>query len=64
MPTDPADKPKIREVDGQKIEQHSLPDRIAWEKHQAEKAAGGGFGAMRFGQVRLGGVNDSGAMPQ
>lgn len=54
-PTDPADKPKIVEVDGQKVEQHSLSDRIAWEKHQAEKAAGGGFAAVRFGQVRLGG---------
>lgn len=57
---DPANKPKSQSVDGQSREEHSLTDRIAWEKHQAEKAAGGGFGACRFGQVRLGGPNDNG----
>ena len=59
-PADPALKPKIVEVDGQKVEQYSLADRIAWEKHQAEKAAGGGFSAIRFGQVRLGGPTTDG----
>jgi hypothetical protein len=55
---DPASKPLRQKTDGQEVEQHSLSERIAWEKHQAEKASGGGFAALRVGQVRPGGPND------
>lgn len=57
--TDPADKPKSIQADNQRVEQHSLPDRIAWERHQAEKSSGG-WGAIKRGQVRLGGPMQNG----
>lgn len=53
-----ATKPKVVEVDGQRVEQHSLPDQIAFDrylksKEVAESRRGIGF---RLAKMEAGGA--------
>ena len=44
-----ADGPKSAQVDGQRVEQHSLPDLVQADRYLASKrAARGRYGGLRF----------------
>lgn len=53
-----AQKPKVVEVDGQRVEQHSLPDQIAFDRYLASKKAAerrAGLG-LRVAKMSAGGA--------
>lgn len=53
-----AQKPKVVEVDGQRVEQHSLPDQIAFDRYLASKKAAerrAGLG-LRVAKMAAGGA--------
>ena len=52
-----AAKPKVVEVDGQRVEQHSLPDQIAFDRYlAAKKAAERRVVGVRFAKMEAGGA--------
>lgn len=52
-----AQKPKVVEVDGQRVEQHSLPDQIAFDRYMAsKKAAERRTVGVRFAKMVAGGA--------
>ena len=52
-----AQKPKVVEVDGQHVEQHSLPDQIAFDRYlAAKKAAERRTVGVRFAKMVAGGA--------
>lgn len=63
MPTDDplrqrATEPKSAEVDGQKVEQHSLADQIAFDRYLASKqAAESGKRGFRITKMKAGGAS-------
>ena len=59
MPDDPlkkkADQPKSAEVDGQKVEQHSLKDQIEMDRYLASKKATRSGRGFRITKMKSGG---------
>jgi len=52
-----ADAPRIAEVDGQKVQQHSLEEQIALDRYLASKAAAsGGRRGFRISKMAAGGA--------
>ena len=52
-----ADGPRSAQVDGQKVEQHSLPDLVQADRYLASKEAKRGrYGGLRFTRMSHGGA--------